>query len=311
MTLKRIRNKKIEPSQKHPIYLTSILDASRIQDHVQITLNTGMEEEEKEEVHLKTALTDQNVTIPIPHIESNIKTTARPIFRKPKELIKHTQDVTNHYVLSEEDVNFINNSKISIEEFYVSIEKINEENEKYIGNKDHVLTDENINTEARKYLKDRLLLLYDDNGFNSYACFRKRIIKTARKSRKLEANCVDKLKRMWNEIITLKKLYDLSVVKFQFEYDNADLENQIIKKGIEIVSTSNRNRQKKIMGRIIVKKKKDRELPFYKKYSSHEIFNDEWKLNQFKILLKQTKMTEAAIEEEANFLYKYKNKNRK
>ncbi|KAM0686360.1 hypothetical protein COBT_002418 [Conglomerata obtusa] len=197
--------KKFKSSRKLPICHLSDINATRIQDHAQIAYNTGMEEIETHELHFKAALADQNVIIPTPSFELNIKQTARLKLQKPKELIKHTQDVTNHYVLSDEDFIFINESKISIEEFYDYIDCINEEN-KFDGNQDLVLTNVIINDKARNYVQDRLLLLYDDDGFNPYVCFRDQNIKTTTKSRKIGAMFIDEFKKIWRKIITQKKL---------------------------------------------------------------------------------------------------------
>ncbi|KAM0675093.1 hypothetical protein GVAV_001433 [Gurleya vavrai] len=303
MTLKRIRNKKIEPGQKHPILELSKLDTTRIQDHVQMTLNTGMEQQEKEEVHLKTALIDEKSAIPLPEIKECKSIIIYPLFKKLKELIKYNSDVSNYYILSNDDLEFINSKKISIEDFYFNIEKINEENEKYAGNKE--IFDSEIDFHLRNYIQDRILHLYDENGHNSYACFRKRIIKTARKSRKQEASCIEKLKRMWCEIYTLKRLYELSVFKYQFELENMKLVKEMTKVGVDISNHANKKIRRKTICKIIGKKKTEKEELFYKRFGTEDILNDGWKINQYKVFLKQFKLSEKQIDEEAKFLMKF------
>ncbi|KAM0678121.1 hypothetical protein BDAP_001380 [Binucleata daphniae] len=318
--MKRIRNKKIEPLQKHPVFLYSKLDSNKLQEHLQITLHTGMEEEEKEELHLKDALTNQLCNIPLPNVEvlnesdvdeikETVNTTKQKpiasIYKKPKEYIKYSEDVSNKYILSHEDYEYINNTGISIEDYMCAVNKINEENEKFVGNKENLAANlQNIDKNLLKYLQERLLLLYDDKDFNSYACFRKRIIKTARKSRKLELNCIEKLRKLWNEINMIKKLYDLSVTKFKNEIKMFETNNEILRNGIKILQKIGKKRKTRIINKIIGKDKKEKEELFYEKYGD-EVFKDAWRLNQLKCLIQQNKLNEKDANEEAKFLYEF------
>lgn len=296
MTQKRIRNKKIENKQPYKIFIESALDKSKIQEHVEIQINTGMEEEEKEEHHLKSALKNES-SIPIPLIISKNSENNLPVFKKSKEYIKYSSDVENQYILSSEDKEFIEKHNYNESEFLNEANNIKEENEQYIKKVDEL----SLNDPLRNYLQERLLLLHDETDFNSYACFRKRIIKTGRKSRKVESNINEKIKRVWEEINLIEKLIQNSNDIFTKELDVEKCENEIIKMGKSL----GRKNNKKIVNKVIgIKRKVDDNL-FYKKYKFDELFADRRKMNEFKYLVKNSKLDNETVENEANILEKY------
>ncbi|EJW01569.1 hypothetical protein EDEG_00421 [Edhazardia aedis USNM 41457] len=137
MTFKRIRNKKIDTQTTYPVKLLQDLDEKRLQFHVQSNVNTGMEDHEKEEVHLKKVLQKSELHIPTPKIEQieGVIEKYKPLYKKSKEYIKFNDDCPNDYILSEEDLHFCKENNFT-EAFFVDyLSQMKDENEKFLQNK--------------------------------------------------------------------------------------------------------------------------------------------------------------------------------
>lgn len=293
MTQKRVRNKKIETDHKYAIHHTSALNPSKIQEHTEIVLNTGMEDEEKEEFHLKSALTNQDSNIPVPRIEqlSTVRSKkGKYTHKRSKDYIKYYNDVENKYILSDEDLEFMDNNNISEGQFYNMVDVVREENEKLNVHELEIKTPDVL----WNYVQNRLLLLHDHGEFNSYACFRKRIIKSARKSRKVEISVTEKLKRMWSEINSIEKMVNTTKNVFRLENERFELNTKIYAQGVGMLW--NKKIRKRMIHKLIGIKKKSVELPFYKKYAFDDLYNDRRKINEYKFLVKQSKLTDEDIE---------------
>lgn len=310
MSLKRIKNKKLEPNEQYPIYIYDTLIEEKIQDYEQAQFNTGMEEEEKQEHHLKSALENEQSVIPTPQIIEVDRIKEPEIYKKPKDLIKYNEDIQNTYVISEEDQKFIENNDLNVNVFLDAVEKIRDENEKYIklseDNKTNPYIYGEIDLDLRNYLKERLLMLYDETEFDLYACFRKRVIKAGRKSRKFDTSCAEKLKRIWSEINLIEKLCELSLMKYDLEKEYIETKREIVKAGNKLIVNSGRKDQKKIIDKILGKKKKVKEDLFYKKYTFKELIGDRNKINELKTLLKKRKIEDKDLEDEVEILMKIK-----
>lgn len=292
MTLKRIKNKKIENDHKYKIYHIESLAQNKIQDHTEIALNTGMEDEEKEEFHLKSALTNEDSNIPVPrieHVATHSSKKGKYTHKRSREYIKYYNDVENKYILCNEDLEFMEEHNISEAQFYNRIDAVREENEKLNVHD----SNSKKNDMVWNYIQNRVLLLHDHGEFNCYACFRKRIIKSARKSRKVEINVTEKLKRMWIEICDVEKMVNTTKDLFRLEDDAFETNNKILDQSIPLLG--NKKIRRKLKHRLVGIKRKPIEVPFYKKVTYNELSTNRQKMNEFKLLVTQAKLTQEEI----------------
>lgn len=299
MTQKRVRNKKIDYDLKYPIYNIDTLKPCKLQDYTEISLNTGMEEEEKEELHLKSALINHESNIPVPQILQLVTSAKKKhsfTHKKSKEYIKYYTDIKNRYVLSEDDNIFMEKNNITENQFYNMIENVRSENEKIsiheIENKRKSI--------LWRYVQEHVLLLHDHGEFNSYACFRKRIIKSLRKSRKVEINVTEKLKRIWSEILSVESMIEMTKNIFMCEKEIFELNKHILDEGVPFLSYKKLRR--KLKDRLCNIKRRPVEIPFYKKYTFKELCEDPRKMNEYKYLLHQKKLSSNEIANEVHLL---------
>ncbi|KAG0436921.1 Enhancer of polycomb-like protein 1 [Dictyocoela muelleri] len=280
------------------------------------------------------------------------------IFCQPKELIKYDKDVENLYIPDKEDKNICDENvfrKIIHELKNKSLKDLTNEfiNQKFNGDKnnDNCINDDNddngidnnnnndinnvINTEilktseheiinTLKTISQKTICLFDENDLNPYLCFRKRIIKSGRKSRRNESNCVEKLKRMYDEFYILDKIIELKIslnkkkkelLKIEKKIDELifiKAESNSLKKQNLMIDDKNSffenneiNKKSKIYFiRKLLKRNSPKLIPFYKTCTIYDLQNNDMKIAALKRILSfsDLKINDQSIEKELKML---------
>jgi len=168
--MKRIRSKKIENDKKLSVLYEKDLDASRIQEYSKTTFTTGVEKDEEEEHHLKAVISGREEAIPTPRIEKK----RAPCDSSRKEKIKAEEDLEEYL----KDIGDVENASLS----------------------------------QAQPAQDAIAQSEEDlpKTLHPYVCFRRREIKSHRKTRKLETS-IEKIKRLKVDLQMMRRLAELSM----------------------------------------------------------------------------------------------------
>ncbi|ELA47141.1 hypothetical protein VCUG_01414 [Vavraia culicis subsp. floridensis] len=299
MFSKRIRNKKLETNRQHMVYYADELDQSLLLDYVHTNLKTGVEQDEEKEIHLKKLLESGKGNIVIPNITvSTDKIREYGEYRPPEKYIKYESDVSNEYVLQEEDRRFLEHEKIEMADFQNVI--------RAIGTKEYEkLENSEVKERITNYYSKRTVKVIGNDDYDAYLCFRKRTNVPGRKTRRSEASTLEKLKRAYLEFSYIDKLLSLKNEQQKLNEEILSIDYEI--SGItDVLRTSCcPSKRKKIYRKLYRKEKVKKPLPFYKTCRSFgDLISDRKKIYDLKkaILNPKRVLSEKEIENESRVM---------
>lgn len=301
MIIKRKRNAKLENDVHYQVLNEYEIEMSYIEEYKPHTISTGMEAEEEKEHHLKSIIIEGTGKIPIPIVKKGRKLDLKE-YKRPSSYIHWSEDCENRIILDQDDKKFIKQNGIPEKKFYELL-KVNDF-KTFQEQHDYIIMDHVIN-----YIeKRRTKVLNIESLEDFYICFRKRIIKPPKKSRRTEENVINRLKRMWIEFNTLHNLYNCHLKR-------CELEKELLKTNNEIFSLVNDARSiKRISRRFFKKKEKVKEFLFYKSCNNlEELYINHAKLKKLKDVISNplNKLSGLELEREARALEELYLKNNK
>ncbi|ADM11716.1 uncharacterized protein Eint_061090 [Encephalitozoon intestinalis ATCC 50506] len=242
MVYKRKRNVKIDNGLPYAIYKPGSFDVSSLEEYVPPSLDTGMEADEEKELHLKKIMEGEKGNIPIPVI-TKVDNPAREIYGKyvPKrKYVEWIGDAENEYLMNNEDRRICKESGVDEKQFYGILSTI--------SNKQDLLEGKE---KFSRMVASRILIRNEKFNPLAYVCFRKRIIKPSRRSRRSEELSKEKVERMWKELHLLEALCKLYGKRNKLERDLEDVECSLLETFCLLMKNSSRKARKK-MGRKIL-----------------------------------------------------------
>ena len=293
--IKRKRNKKLENDIKYNVLSIGDADPELLETFKLNNLNhAGMEADEEREHHLKNIITRGAGEIPTPVVSRQPIRTKHELYRRPKEYIKWEADVPNVFLVEKSDRAFLGSAGISEEAFLSVVDPASRSGD----------TDSRI----KEYLGRRTLKVAgEDAQSDAYACFRKRVPKNARKSRRNEAAVSEKLRKMWIELSVLESLYMLHHKRCELEREYLECSRQILRMGTD---PGHRNGLKrKVYTRLFRKRKIGVQAEYYKSCGPlSELSSNYEKIRQIRGFLYRTdlKISACDLEKEAAALENYK-----
>ncbi|KAH9411215.1 hypothetical protein HK407_07g12080 [Ordospora pajunii] len=241
MVYKRKRNVKIDNNKSYAICKPGSTDELLLEEYVPPTLDTGMEADEEKEVHLKSIIEEGKGDIPIPVIV-DVDNLARREYGKyfaSKRYVEWLGDASNEYIVNSDDERSCREMEISKEKLQKLLLTIS---------RDQCLSNEN-----KKYVEmvaSRILVRSDKLDSPAYICFRRRVVKPNRRSRKCEELAKEKVERMWTEFYLLEKLCKLYYSKNRLERESEDVEDELVKVTYTLMKGSTRSTRRKIARKI-------------------------------------------------------------
>ncbi|AFN83203.1 hypothetical protein EROM_061110 [Encephalitozoon romaleae SJ-2008] len=244
MAYKRKRNVKIDNSQPYSIYKPGVSEASSLEEYIPPSLDTGMEADEEKELHLKKIMEGEKGSIPIPVIVEvyNPAREAYGRYTPRRRYVEWSGDAENKYLLSDEDKKICRERGISEEEFYKLLCTLSRE-QRLVEGKEGLI----------KMLSSRVLIRNENFSPLAYVCFRKRIIKPNRRSRRSEELSKEKVERMWKELYLLEVLCSLYCKRNELERDLENVESNLFQTSCLLIKSSSRRARKRI-GRKVLNK---------------------------------------------------------
>lgn len=242
---KRKRNVKISNDVNHKVIKQEELNIAQLDDYVPPSLDTGMEAEEEKEIHLKNIIEVGKGDIPLPVIIT-VDNPARQIygsFKQKKKYMFFNEDAKNKYILDEEDKKLCGNSNISEDIFIKTIEDV----------ANGVQAESKLEENISDVVLPKIIVREEGFKYPSYVCFRKRVIKPNRRSRRSEENAKEKLEKLWSELYLLNELCELKLEKTNIEKKYEDVSLDICTIAQSILNSTSRSGRKKIV-RMILKK---------------------------------------------------------
>lgn len=250
MVYKRKRNVRIDNSLKYPVRRLDSLDGLALEEYVPPALDTGMEADEEKELHLRKIIERGAGDIPIPVI-TEVLNPARELYGRytyRNRYVRWVEDAGNEYLLDAEDRKFCRDSGIGEEEFSRSMSMISNEHSLEKG--------------TEKKLVDVVIpkMLIRDERFNfpSYVCFRRRVIKPSRRSRRSEELSREKIERMWTEFYLLDTLCELSLQRNRLEQSLEEVELELFNSAYVMMKSSGRKYRKRMSRRLLMIPSEDR-----------------------------------------------------
>ncbi|KAG5860109.1 hypothetical protein KMI_03g05600 [Encephalitozoon hellem] len=242
MVYKRKRNVKIDNTQPYPIYKPGASDVSSLEEYVPPSLDTGMEADEEKELHLKKIMEGEKGSIPIPVIVE-VHNPAREIYGRyvpRRRYVEWNEDAENKYLLNDEDKKMCKEYGVSEEEFYTLLCTVSQEQSLVKGKEKLV-----------RAMASRILTRSEDFSPLAYVCFRKRIIKPSRRSRRSEELSKEKVERMWKELCLLEVLCGLYCKRSELERDLESVEYNLFQTSCLLIKNGSRRARKKIGRKIL------------------------------------------------------------
>lgn len=234
----------------------SLLDGSPVRTAPLVS--TGVDKEEEEEEHLQAALSSalvvpkaQSYVIPTPHVEElkyNEWESLYPVISKKKKAEDHgaISSLLDGYCADEEDLKFSQELSLPIDsleklfEFWedasqrLSIKSIaaSSASERFPNISDRIL-----DSAHKKWLEkkqaNRLMIGslkhedLDKIGADPYVCFRRRELKLPRKTRRSDAQCVEKLRKMRFELESLSTGLEMLVRRDEWRRSSLEAEAEL------------------------------------------------------------------------------------
>lgn len=238
MVYKRKRNVKIDNNKKYTICKPNTVEALCLEEYIPPSIDTGMEADEEKEIHLKRIIEGGVGHIPIP-IMKEIDNPARNVYGQYKPRSRYITwcgDAKNEYILDDNDRKFCEDHGIDEEEFAKSINMISHGQ----------AFESDIGSRYADVVVPKTLIRDENLCFPTYVCFRKRIVKPNRRSRRSEELSKEKVERMWTELHLLNVLCELSIQKNRLEQSLESLESDLLSSACMVVKNSNREHRKKL-----------------------------------------------------------------
>lgn len=296
--IKRKRNQKLENEIQYGVYNVLDVNCELLDNYVLNNPNTGMEVEEEKEHHLKTIMTCGTGEIPTPVIEIDQEYKYPRDFRRGDRLLKYSKDVDNDLIMSRDEIceQAQRKDNVSISEIQTVLEKpfysLSElkNEERFSGKLDKISS----------YL-ERSQIRTKSECNDAYTCFRKRIVKLARKTRKNESNIAEKIKKLWVELNYNKAIYDLHLSRCNLKVEYFEVYDKILS---QIKKIKNPKLSKKIEKRFY-RKKSVHSSDYYKTCGSFaELAADSTKIRVLKELIFKVdpKLNSVELEKEVKIL---------
>jgi hypothetical protein len=275
MAYKRKRNVRIENDAGYRVLRLEELDESQAEDYVPPSIDTGMEADEEKEVHLRKIIEAGTGDIPIPVI-AEVDNPARALYTqfKPRSrYINWMEDARNEYLLDNEDAKLCEELGLSRAQFLSYIEALAANTESGDG----------VESRIRSCTLPKMLARDEKCVYASYVCFRKRVLKPNRRTRKCEENSKEKLDRIWAELNILNRLCELSMLRLKAERDLEEVKRGLIESACMVMKSSGKNTRKKIMRRILRRPRRTPKLKFFNTCNAiNELVFDRFRIKSLK-----------------------------
>lgn len=244
MFAKRVRNRKLESFISYPIHPLKSLNQHLLLDYQYSNIKTGIEQDEEKETDLTQVLQGGKKEIFTPQILKDEKYKVKEsTWKRPEKYIQSQKDCKNRLILSDKERTILKNNQISEPLFYHVLNKINEKGPDAYqpsldqdldlkSDMDNIQSDTNqvdsntdptiesnsnttninlINSDSNPDLhKIKLFILQNFKNrllHINKTCFRKLTAHLSRKSRRSETACLDKLKKLYQELNVINKLF--------------------------------------------------------------------------------------------------------
>lgn len=233
MVYKRKRNVKIDNGNRYVVCRPGTVDVEALEEYVPPAMDTGMEADEEKEMHLKKIIEKGIGDIPIPVI-AEVDNGARAGYGKyvqGSRYINWTEDARNEYLLDDADRTFCEDAGIGEDDFMQS-----------------VMDESPVDAAVPK-----TLIREESTNYPAYVCFRKRVIKPNRRSRRSEELSKEKMERMWSELHILDRLCRLSAERNALELSLQDVEMEMFSNA-HVLMQSCSERQRRRMSRKIFRR---------------------------------------------------------
>lgn len=292
MIIKRKRNAKLENDVAYQVLNEYEIEMSYLEEYKPPTITTGMEIEEEKEHHLKSIIVQGTGKIPIPVVKKSKKLDLKE-WKRPASNIHWTEDCENKILIDQDDKKFIKYHNLTEKDFFELLEV--KDFKSYQEKNDIILMDSVID-----YIEKRKVKVLDTESMEDfYICFRKRIIKPPKKSRRTEENVLNRLRRMWIEFNSLNNLYNHHLKR-------CELEKDLLKTNNEIIDYADTPKIMKLITKKLFKRKdKVKEYLFYKTCDNlEELSSNPAKLKKLKELMNtpSVKLSGLDLEKEAKAL---------
>jgi hypothetical protein len=300
MAYKRKRNVKVENDVSYRVVEQEELDESQLEDYIPPSIDTGMEADEEKEVHLRKIIEAGAGDIPIPVI-AEVENPARELyskFRPKSRYINWMEDARNEYLLDSEDERLCEELGLSRKLFLSHIEAL------AAGSGEEGETENRI----KNAILPKMLVRDEKYIYPSYVCFRRRILKPNRRSRKCEEGSREKLDRIWAELNILNRLCELNMLKLRAEQELEETKSVLLESAYLLMKSSGRGARRKIVRRVFRKPRKASKLRFFSTCSAiNELVFDRFRIKSLKKKLYELRegKDRAEIESEACALRKY------
>lgn len=293
--IKRRRNKKLEHEVKYNVLMNTEVNAELLETYKASNISTGMEADEEKEHHLRKIITQGCGDIPTPVISIQEDYVRYGEYRRPREFVKWCDDVPNDAILVEDyDIEFMKSHEVGEKELHALLEDPEKSKD--------------ASQALQNYASRRLVkIINDESSLDAYICFRRRTHKLSRKSRRSEANINERLRRMWVELNTLKKLYELHLKRCELSREYVECSRDIANIGAALDQDS--RLWKKIQKKMFKKRKSTIPAEYYKTCGPFkELFGNYEKVKELKDFLYNQcpKMNSLDLEREAKALDNYK-----
>lgn len=302
MFSKRVRNKKLEINKQYPAYFEDQLESSILLEYTQISLKTGVEQEEEKEVHLKKLLENGKGDIVVPLVnftDDHVKEL--DTYKLPTKYIKHKKDVPNAYILQQEDYEYLKDENIKVCEF----KKITS----LIGKKEYeTLQDSTVKQKVTDYYFKKVVKMVGNDDYDAYLCFRKRTNMLGRKNRRSETTTLEKLKRIYIEFWYINKLLEHKNKEQELNEEILAIDYKISEAILKLKSDYSLSKRKKMYNRLYRSDAYKKALPFYKTCRSFtDLLNDRKKIYELKKTLLNPKkpLSKEEIETEVEVLSRF------
>lgn len=248
MAYKRKRNVKIDNGAEYAVNKPGDADVSGLEEYVPPALDTGMEADEEKELHLKRIMEGGKGDIPIPVIVE-AESPAREAYGhyvRGRKYVEWGGDGENGYLMDDEALRLCKESGTSVERFLAAVctmsrEQTFEEGDRWLA----------------EMVGPRILTRSEKFGLPAYVCFRKRIIKPnrrSRRSRRSEELSKEKVERMWGELDMLGALCDLYSRRKRLERALERVESELVQASCVLMRSGTRRTRRAIAKKLMDEK---------------------------------------------------------
>jgi len=268
MGMKRSRTKKLEDNQKYRI----VVEEPELREYIHTNIQSGLEVDEEKEYHFKNVMKEKSGVIHVPEIQEieEKNQILHKDFSFTKNFIKNKKDVENKIEILEEDKIFCIENKINED---VLLELLQNITRQELFDKTKYRNIENLD-KILEYCQQREIKTFFHDDYDSFLCFRNRVIRSTRKSRKSDQSASEKIKKLNKEVELLKMMEELTIERFRLEEELENTQNEIF----DLTIKNSKLRSKKIINEIFNVEKKQ-ELNFYKTCNNlEELRKDKKKL---------------------------------